>query len=213
MGLLPGTIIAIEGGIGAGKTTLAKVLAEELGGEVMLEDADQNPFLPRFYFDPERWGLITQVTFLLLRYRQLSELRYRPLFSQALVMDYLFDRDQLFAALTLSERDYSLYLHLARGLAGELPTPDLVVFLKASPEKLFQNIVIRNRSYERSISLEYLQNLCEAYHRFFQNWDKTPLVVVNSHIYDFVSNRDHRREIVEAVLNTRSGRRYLGFDG
>lgn len=213
MGLLPGTIIAIEGGIGAGKTTLAKVLAEELGGEVMLEDSDQNPFLPRFYFDPERWGLITQVTFLLLRYRQLSELRYRPLFSQALVMDYLFDRDQLFAALTLSERDYSLYLHLARGLAGELPTPDLVVFLKASPEKLFQNIVIRNRSYERSISLEYLQNLCEAYHRFFQNWDKTPLVVVNSHIYDFVSNRDHRREIVEAVLNTRSGRRYLGFDG
>ncbi|MFN3822072.1 MAG: deoxynucleoside kinase [bacterium] len=208
-----GTIIAIEGAIGAGKTPLAKILAQEFGGESILQEPSQNPFLPKFYEDPQRWGLITQVTFLLLRYQVLNELHYRSLFSKAIVLDFLFEKDRIFAALTLSERDYSVYLGLAQSIRKNsvLPTPDLVIYLKASPEKLWQSIQIRNRSEEEGLSPEFINELCDAYNRLFQHWEQSPLIVVNTHTVDFVNHREDRKLIVDAVLNTRGGVKYIGF--
>ncbi len=205
MSLPAGSIIAIEGGIGVGKTSLARILAEELDAELILENPSSNPFLKDFYRDPRRWGLQTQITFLLSRHRQMSELRQRSILNQPVVIDYLFDKDRIFAALNLEDREFALYQNLAEALAIDIPVPDLVVYLQAPPERLLNNIRIRDIEYERSINIEYLQNLCETYNRFFFNWDRSPLLIVNAARIDFVKNEHHRKQLIKSILEARAG--------
>ncbi|MBM3329675.1 MAG: deoxynucleoside kinase [Calditrichaeota bacterium] len=209
MSLQPGSIISVEGGIGVGKTTLARFLAEELEADLVLEEPTANPFLADFYRDPHRWGLQTQITFLLSRHRQMSELKQRDLWSRPVIADYLFDKDRIFAALNLEDREFDLYQRLASALDTDVPRPDLVVYLQVPPERLLQNIRIRDIPYEKSIDLAYLQELTEAYNRYFIHWEHSPLLIVNAARIDFVRNNAHRNRLVEAVRSARAGTVYL----
>ncbi|MBM3327291.1 MAG: deoxynucleoside kinase [Calditrichaeota bacterium] len=209
MSLPSGSIISIEGGIGVGKTSLARILAEELDAELILEEPAANPFLMDFYRDPRRWGLQTQITFLLSRHRQMADLRQRSLFNRTIIADYLFDKDRIFAALNLEDREFALYQNLAEALAGDIPEPDLVVYLQAPPERLLTNIRIRDLEYERSLNIDYLQSLCETYNRFFIHWDRSPLLIVNAARIDFVKNETHRARLIAAVREARAGTVYV----
>ncbi len=209
MSLSPGSFLAVEGPIGVGKSSLARILADELEAEILREEATSNPFLPDFYRDPRRWALQTQITFLLQRHRQLSELHQLNLFHKSLVSDYLFDKDRVFAALTLDEREYALYSRLAEALAVDVPDPDLVIYLQAPVERLLTNIRIRDMAFERQIDPDYLRSVCEAYNRFFINWEKSPLLIVNAARIDFVSNLDQRRRLVELVWKCPPGTTYF----
>jgi len=209
MSLVPGSLVAVEGPIGVGKSSLAKILAEELEAEALLEEASDNPFLPDFYRDQRRWALQTQITFLLQRHRQLSELNQINLFHKIVVSDYVFEKDRVFASLTLQEREFDLYVRLATVLAPEIPTPDVVVYLQAPVERLLTNIRIRDINYERRIEPDYLQSVCEAYNRFFFHWDKSPLLIVNAGRIDFIKNPDQRRRLVELIWSSPPGTTYF----
>ena len=192
--------IAIEGVIGAGKTSLATRMAERYGGRLLLERHEENPFLADFYRDTGRFAFSTQMFFLLSRYRQQQELPQKDLFHDLLVADYLFAKDRIFAALTLEEREMALYDKLARLLERDVLRPDLVVYLQMSTERLMQNIKRRDRSYERSMEEEYIRALNEAYNRFFFNYTDTPLLVINATAIDFV-HREKDFEDLMAQLN------------
>ncbi|HCU25057.1 MAG TPA: deoxynucleoside kinase, partial [Deltaproteobacteria bacterium] len=159
--------IAVEGPIGVGKTTLTRLLAEEFQGRLVLEEAEENPFLPAFYKDSRAHAFQTQVFFLLSRYQQQKQLIQQDLLQQATVSDYLFAKDRIFALLNLSEEEISLYERLYRVLDAQVPKPDLVIFLQASVETLRERIKKRGIAYEKSISGEYIERLCQAYNRFF----------------------------------------------
>lgn len=209
MSLRPGSLLAVEGAIGVGKSSLAKILAEELDAELLLESASSNPFLSDFYRDPHRWALQTQITFLLQRHRQLSELRQLNLFHKTIVSDYLFEKDRIFAALTLQEREYELYNRLAEALAPDVPAPDVVIYLQAPVDRLLTNIRIRDIAYERQIEPDYLQSVCEAYNRFFIHWERSPLLIVNAGRIDFVNNLEQRRKLVDLIWNCPPGTTYF----
>lgn len=197
--------IAIEGPIGAGKTSLARILAEELDAKLVLEEAENNPFLPDFYRNPRRFALQTQLCFLLSRHRQQSELAQINLFDRILVSDYIFEKDTIFASLTLENRELELYRRIADQLVRDITPPDLVVYLQSTAERLLTNIRIRDVSYERTIDEGYLRDLCENYNRFFFHWEKSSLLIVNVAPIDFVHDREHRRRILEFVRDVPSG--------
>ncbi|HGY10665.1 MAG TPA: deoxynucleoside kinase [Oceanithermus profundus] len=159
--------IAIEGPIGVGKTTLTRHLARALEGEALFEVVEENPFLPLFYEDPERYAFKVQVFFLLSRYKQLEPLAQPGLFERALVADYLFDKDFIFASLNLEGHEWQLYQDLYKNLAPRVPTPDLTIYLRAPLEVLLQRIRRRGRSFERDMDPAYLERLTEAYDRHF----------------------------------------------
>lgn len=205
MPLKSGSFLAVEGPIGVGKSSLARILAEELEAEPLLEDAAENPFLSDFYRDRRRWALQTQITFLLQRHRQLSELSQLNLFHKSVISDYLFEKDILFAGLTLQEREYDLYKRLAEALAPDIPAPDLVIYLQAPIDRLLTNIRIRDISYERQIEPEYLQSVYDAYNHFFIHWDRSPLLIVNTARIDFVKNLEQRRKLVDLIWNCPAG--------
>ncbi len=194
-----GLYIAVEGPIGVGKTSLARILAVELNAEVVLEDAQANPFLPDFYRNPRRYALQTQLCFLVERHRQQAELKQIDLFHQRLVIDYIFEKDAVFAHLTLDDRELDLYNRIAERLKSDVPTPDMVIYLQSNPQRLMTNIRIRDISYERSIDERYLEALCEGYNRLFFNWNRSPLLIVNAAPIDFVHNVEHRRRVLEIV--------------
>jgi len=207
--LSPGSFLAVEGAIGVGKSSLAKILAEEFEAELLLESASANPFLSDFYRDPRRWALQTQITFLLQRHRQLSELQQLNLFHKTIISDYLFEKDRIFAGLTLQEREYDLYNRLAEALAPDVPDPDVVIYLQAPVDRLLTNIKIRDIAYERQIEPDYLQSVCEAYNRFFIHWERSPLLIVNATRIDFVKNLDQRERLVELIKNCPPGTTYF----
>jgi len=209
MSLQPGTYVAVEGAIGSGKTSLAKILAGEFQSRLVLEEAEPNPFLKDFYRDPRRYALQTQLAFLLSRHRQLCETRQTDIFNTSVISDYVFEKDRIFAALNLDEREFRLYSRVSALLEGELPTPDLVVYMQSSPERLLTNIRIRDFEYERSITIEYLRELCEAYHQFFFNWDRSPLLILNTTRIDFVNNPDHRSALVKIIERLPQGTTYF----
>ncbi len=180
--------IAIEGGIGVGKTTLAQGLAERLGGHLLLETIDDNPFLELFYQDPERHGLSVQLAFLFSRLKQWQTLVQQDLFHALIVSDYLFAKDRLFAMINLSDEEFALYNQVAQAVAPELPKPDLVIYLQSSPEIALQRVKKRNRSMEQDINLDYLKQVSETFDKFFFHYQETPLLVVQTDHINFAEH-------------------------
>ena len=192
--------VAIEGVIGAGKTTLAQMLSERLGARLVLEQFEQNPFLPKFYEDPEHYAFQTQIFFLLSRYKQQQELFQADLFHSHIVTDYIFEKDKIFAYLTLQDEELKLYETLLSSIEKNIPQPDLVVYLQSSVERLMTNIKRRNRKMEEHMSGEYIKDLNEAYNYFFFRYKSTPLLIVKATDIDFVNNPEDFEELLEQVL-------------
>lgn len=182
--------LAIEGAIGAGTTTLARLLADYWSVDLVLEQFGENPFLERFYEDRSRWAFQTQLAFLASRFRQQKHLAERDLFQDLVVSDYTFDKDRIFARQTLSGDELKLYESLFHLMEPVVPTPDLVVYIRSSPARLMSNIAKRDRPYERDMDPDYIRGLHEAYDQYFEGYDRTPLLVVNVAESDFVDNPD-----------------------
>jgi deoxyadenosine/deoxycytidine kinase len=200
--------IAIEGAIGAGKTSLANILAEKMEARLILEETEENPFLSDFYKDKERYAFQTQIFFLLSRYRQQQDLFAPDLFQKKVVSDYLFDKDQIFASVTLNPNEFYLYERLLSILEKDVPKPDLVIYLQANAEVLLNRIKERERPYEKNINLEYIQTLNEAYNYYFFHYTKTPLLVVNTDRIDFVHNKEDLDDLLEQLKKPHLGTKY-----
>jgi deoxyadenosine/deoxycytidine kinase len=201
--------IAIEGPIGVGKTSLARRLAETLEGELLLEQPDANPFLERFYQDPRGGALPAQLFFLFQRVQQIEQLRQADIFAETRVSDYLIDKDRLFAEINLDRNELGLYDRVAESLNFEPPAPDLVVYLQAPVDTLLFRIARRGVEYERRIARRYLERLTEAYARFFHDYDRAPLLIVNAAIIDPVHNDDHFGVLLDEIGRVRSGRHFF----
>ena len=197
--------IAIDGVIGVGKTTLVKMLVERFKGKAIYEIVEENPFLADFYQDPKRYAFQTQMFFLLSRYRQQQELPQRELFHQLLVSDYIFAKDKIFAYLNLDDRELFLYEKIVKLMERDIPKPDLVIYLKSSPDRLMKNIQKRDRPFERDMKYEYIDSLNKAYNNFFNFYRATPLLVINATDMDFVDNKNDSEKIVELILNNITG--------
>lgn len=192
--------IAIEGVIGAGKTSLARMLSERINARLVLEQFEENPFLERFYEDSDRYAFQTQIFFLLSRYKQQQDLFQADLFHNALATDYIFEKDKIFAYLNLRDDELRLYETLVASIEKNIPVPDLVVYLQSSVERLMSNIRERDRKYEENISEEYIKDLNEAYNYFFFRYKSAPLLIVNSTEIDFVNDKNDFEELYNEIL-------------
>lgn len=198
--------IAVEGPIGAGKSSLAEILGAELQARVIRESPEDNPFLGPFYKDPRRNAMSVQLFYLLARYQQQGELSQGDLFAQGgVVSDYLFAKDRLFAALNLSADEMSLYDRLYQMLKPRTVTPDLVVYLQARTEVLIERIRKRARPEEKPIRTEYVAEVARAYAEFFFSYGEGPLLIVNASDIDFVGNLEHRQELIAVIMGARAG--------
>jgi deoxyadenosine/deoxycytidine kinase len=200
--------IVVEGVIGVGKTSLARLLSERLKARLVLEEVEENPFLKDFYRDRERYAFQTQMHFLFSRYQQQRSLRQMELFSERMVSDYLFQKDRIFAGLNLSERELALYERLVGWLELDVMKPDVVVYLQAHPDTLLERIARRGRPYEKDMEREYLRQLNEAYNHFFFHYVEAPLLVVNTNGIDFVNNPDDFSDLERRILSHRQGTVY-----
>jgi deoxyguanosine kinase len=206
---LRGKHIAIEGVIGVGKTSLARLLAERTGARLLLEAPDVNPFLEDFYKDQRRFSFPTQMFFLVSRYHELKDLRQPDLFHNGVVSDYLFQKDRIFANLNLSDQELALYEQVAALLEREIPAPDLVVYLQASPEIIWERIQQRGRAYERAMDPKYTATLAEAYNYFFFHYKDAPLLIVNTNELNFVDRRADLEELIARMEAHREGVAYV----
>lgn len=197
--------IAIEGVIGAGKTSLARKIKDRLNAELLLEQFDANPFLEKFYSDRSRYAFQTQMFFLINRFKQQEELSQENLFRDYIVSDYLFEKDRIFAYLNLNSEELKLYESLYPLLARSLRKPDLVVFLQSSSDRLMHNIKNRNRKIERALNRSYIEDLSEAYNHFFFRYNSTPLLIVNSTEIDFVNSGDDFEELFKQIFREDRG--------
>ncbi len=191
--------VAIEGPIGVGKTTLARLVHQQLEAELLLEVFEENPFLSDFYADRAKYAFQTQIFFLLSRYRQQHEVIARVLQHSSLVSDYTFAKDELFAKLNLSNDEMAVYETLHGVLAEKIPLPDLVVYLKADLNVLLERIEVRDRTYERAMSSEYLADLVRAYEAFFASYNQTPVLTLDTNNLNFVRNADHLNYVLERI--------------
>jgi len=200
--------ISIEGAIGAGKTSLAKILAEMAGAKLVLEQPEDNPFLQRFYENMEKYAFQMQLFFLLSRYSQQRELVQQDLFYDCVISDYLFAKDRIFAYLNLDEDELILYEHIYELLNEAIPRPDLVIYLQASTNVLMERIKSKGRTYERKISEKYMRELNERYNSFFSYYSLSPLLVVNTDNLDFTNNQSDLMDLIKEVQNMKGGREY-----
>jgi len=200
--------IVIEGPLGIGKTSLARLLAERIGAQLLLEDVEENPFLLDFYQDPRKNGFQAQMFFLLRRYNLSVEMSQMGLFHQTTVSDFLFEKDQIFAGVNLDEKEFWLYEQLFQILKKRVATPDLIIFLQAKTEVLMQRIKKRNRKYERNVSFKYLESINKAFNEFFFHYTECPLLVVNASEIDFVHIPEDFEDLVTRISTMKSGVQY-----
>jgi len=205
--------LAVEGVIGVGKTSFARMLAEELESEIMAEEVFENPFLADFYKNKKRYALQCQLNFLISRYQQQQQLVMRDLFAQKIVADYLFAKDAIFASVNLNERELLLYEKIAATLSSEIPKPDLVIYLQASTSTLLERIRKRNLGFEKPIDFDYLELLNKAYDYFFFNYSDAPLLVVKTDNIDFVNNPEHFTDLVSQLKKPINGKKYYSPAG
>jgi deoxyguanosine kinase len=201
--------LVVEGPIGVGKTSLAQLLAESLGAELLLERAEENPFLERFYRDPKHAALPTQLSFLFQRSRQLQQLRQGDIFTPARVADFMLEKDRLFAQLNLDDDEFALYEQVYQHLSVDAPAPDLVVYLQAPVDVLMRRILRRGAAYEHFIQREYLERVAEAYAHFFHFYNRSPLLIVNASDINLVDNEADYAQLVREIQRVRSGRHYF----
>lgn len=201
--------IAVEGVIGAGKTTLATLLSEKLNADLVLEQFEINPFLEKFYKDRRRYAFQTQIFFLVNRYIQQQNLLQANLFKQYLVSDYIFEKDRIFASINLEDDELKLYEALASQLEKNILKPDLVIYLQSSVDRLMENIRKRDRTFERNIQRSYIEQLNEAYNHFFFAYKTTPLLIVNTNEIDFLNNKEDLDNLIELIF--REDRAYIEY--
>jgi deoxyguanosine kinase len=201
--------LVVEGPIGVGKTSLAMKLAETLGGELMLERAEENPFLERFYRDPKNAALPTQLSFLFQRARQLQQLRQGDIFQPTRVADFLLDKDPLFARLNLDDEELKLYEQVYQHLTLDAPRPDLVIYLQAPVDVLVRRVQRRGIGYERFIQQEYLERIANAYSQFFYHYGASPLLIVNAADINPVESEADYAALVREISRVRSGRHFF----
>ena len=208
MSALPHRYIVVEGAIGVGKTSLAKRLAATLGAQLVLEQADENPFLERFYRNPRVGALPAQLYFLFQRAQQQAALAQQDLFGSVRVADYLLAKDDLFARMILDDEEYGLYRQVHERLVVDAPKPDLVLYLQAPVDVLLDRISRRGIAHESLIDRAYLTRLNEAYARFFHAYDEGPLLIVNATNIDPINNESDYDELLAQIARTVRGRLY-----
>lgn len=200
--------IVTEGPIGVGKTSLTSLLAEELGARLILERAEDNPFLTDFYKDPPRYRFQTQTFFLLNRFAQQEEMLQPDLFTRIAISDYLFAKDRIFAYLNLDDHELALYEQIYKILEPKVAQPDLVIFLQADTDTLLRRIKQRGRSFEKDVDRDYIAAVNEAYNQYFFHYSETPLLVINTSDIDFVNRREDLDDLLKQVLNMKQGIQY-----
>jgi deoxyadenosine/deoxycytidine kinase len=200
--------IVTEGPIGVGKTSLTMLLAEELGARLILEQAEENPFLSQFYKDPSRYRFQTQMFFLLSRFSQQQEMAQPDLFSRITISDYLFNKDRIFAYVNLDDNELPLYEQFYKILEPKIVQPDLVIFLQADTDTLLRRIKQRGRTFEKEIGLDYIAAVNEAYNQFFFRYADTPLLVINTSDIDFVHRREDLDDLLKQILGMKQGTQY-----
>ena len=203
--------VVVEGPVGAGKTSLARVLARHAEGEELFERPEDNPFLERFYSDMPRFALATQLTFLFQRADQLTGVGQFDMFRRLTVADFLLDKDPLFARLNLTDAEYGLYEKVYSHLKLETPTPDLVIYLQAPVDTLVERVHRRGVSFERRISAPYLSRLADAYSRYFYAYEAAPLLIVNSERLNFVDDEEHVRLLLARIASMRGRREFFNL--
>ncbi len=200
--------IVIEGSIGVGKSSLAKLLARELNGRLFLEKVEDNPFLPKFYQDRRQYAFQTQLFFLLSRYKQLEVLHQEDLFSKVTLTDYFMPKDRIFATLNLTADEMQLYEQVYAVLNPRVLRPDLVIFLQASEDVLMHRIRLRNREYEQEMDWDYLAALNQAYNDYFFYYKDSPLLVIQTSDIDFVKHEEDLKDLSEQIQQAKSGTNY-----
>ena len=201
--------IVVEGPIGVGKTSLATRLAEDSGADLLLERAEENPFLERFYQNPEQAGLPTQLHFLFQRIKQLEHFRQDDLFRTGMVADFMFEKDRLFAQTILDDDELHLYDQVTTNLDVRFRVPDLVIYLQAPLDVLLTRIHKRHRKIESQLEPAYLQRLVDGYTEFFYHYAEAPLLIVNASVIDLVGNENDYQALVEQIPQAKSGRHYF----
>ena len=201
--------VAIEGTIGVGKTSLAKLISERLGAKLVLEEFQDNPFLADFYEDPERHAFQTQLWFLLQRFQQQQDLRQIDMFQNLVITDYMFVKDRLFASLNLNEKEMTLYDSVANMMEKNVIGPDLVIFLQADTETLMRNISKRGRDFEKNMSEDYIDALNQVYNEYFFRYQDTPLVIINTNNIDFVNNEGDLDEVINYIRQPATGTKFF----
>tara|TARA_B100001123_G_C14814171_1_gene829564 strand:+ start:43 stop:690 length:648 start_codon:yes stop_codon:yes gene_type:complete len=200
--------IAVEGAIGAGKTSLVNLLGENYGARLILEETESNPFISKFYEDKEAYSFQTQIFFLLSRYNQYLQLAQRDLFNSVVIIDYLFQRDKVFARLNLEDHEYNLYEQIFSLIDAKAPKPDLVIYLQANTEVLQERVAKRGRDYEAFIDPDYLDSVNKAFNNFFFYYSETPLLVINTNEIDFVEKKCDLDELIKKINSHKIGREY-----